>query len=293
MNTPPDEQVYFTLITSPTGFDTEDIVALLSRAAGWDEHSLRILAKRSPPSIWGSYPRSKAARAVEAIVGAGGDAFAPSLGDINNLGETLKIKEMALEDGMLQLNLWRGPPALLKPQSIQIVIRAKVSEQLTDNTCDPLVQSMHDRLMGKVSGMAATGWAFGGAYGLAAGLYFSSSQDHQSTERSITSSDKLDLHTADGRVFQVDGDKFGYGILGDRRGYSDHVNIDRMCELMTHLAPQAVIDPYFSYWHAPADCQRLRIPRMLVNNDDAEFAFYSRWAALMYRHVMGMDFQSG
>ncbi len=68
---------------------------------------------------------------------------------------------------------------------------------------------------------------------------------------------------------------------------SDNVNIDRMCELMSHLAPDAVIDPYFSLWSAPPGYQRLRLKNMRINNDDPAFAFYSRWAALLYRHVMG------
>ena len=50
--------------------------------------------------------------------------------------------------------------------------------------------------------------------------------------RRVISSHKLDIHSTAGAIFQVDGDKFGYGILGEMRGYSDKTNMDSMCELL-------------------------------------------------------------
>ena len=95
------------------------------------------------------------------------------------------------------------------------------------------------------------------------------------------------MHTADGRVFQIDGDKFGFAVLGDMKGHTDNENMDKMLELLDHLTPNAIVDQYFKLFKAPTGYKRLRLDNLSVNNDDPAFAFYSRWTALMYRHVMG------
>ena len=118
-------------------------------------------------------------------------------------------------------------------------------------------------------------------YGAAYALSDGPTVTHQTTQ-----SDKLDVHTTDGRVFQVDGDKFGYRVLGDLRKHGDKANMDAMLELLSHLAPDEIVDPYYSLWSAPPGHDRLRLPMMKINNDDPRFAFYSRWVALMYRQIM-------
>ena len=60
-----------------------------------------------------------------------------------------------------------------------------------------------------------------------------------------------------------------------------------MCELFASRAPDAIVDPYFSLFKPPPGYKRLRLPGMKINDEDPAFAYYSRWAALMYRHVMG------
>ena len=64
------------------------------------------------------------------------------------------------------------------------------------------------------------------------------------------------------------------------------IDMDAMLELLKHLAPDEIVDPYYSLWKAPPGYQRLKIEKMKINNDDPAFAFYSRWAALLYRHVL-------
>ena len=127
----------------------------------------------------------------------------------------------------------------------------------------------------------------GGAFGPGPATAFSVPSDTPPPSRQVQTSDKLDVHTTDGSVFQIDGDKFGYSILGDLRGHSDRHNMDQMFELLAHLAPDAIVDPYFKLWTPPAGHHRLRLPDMKANNDDPAFAFYSRWVALLYRHLLG------
>ena len=41
------------------------------------------------------------------------------------------------------------------------------------------------------------------------------------------------------------GNKFDFSILGDLKGYGDKANMDSLCELLCHLAPDEVVDDYF------------------------------------------------
>ncbi|UCD76569.1 MAG: hypothetical protein JSV91_06515 [Phycisphaerales bacterium] len=281
------DRVFLTVITYPEGMSHNDVAELLADGGGLDAPSLRMILKQTPPCIAGRYDRGSALGALRALIKAGGDGFAPTMADIEALGPTLKIKDLRLGAGGLEADLWRGPSATINPDAIQIIVRAHLSEKILKPRSGVTGTSILTSYTRPGASSVAIGWGMGGAYGLALGLYAGGGFSPEAREeRTVVLSHKLDIHTADDRVFQIDGDKFAYLILGDQRGYSDNENTDKMCELLAHLSPNAVVDPYFSYWHPPPGHQRLRLLQMKINKDDPAFAFYSRWAALMYRHVM-------
>ena len=288
------DRVFLSVISYPEGMSQENVVDLLARSGGLDAPTLSLKMRQTPPCIVAVVDPPAAEGAVRALIEHGGDGFAPTLADLAALGPTLKIKDMRIGVDGLQLELWRGPVITLAPSDVQILVRVHLSETTQDPTRGAAgavarARYAHGGAIGAVGRGLAFGWGVGGAHGWATRLY--TMRDlalERAAEQQITVSHKLDIHAADGRVFQIDGDKFGFHILGDRRAMSDNVNIDRMCEFFAHLNAEAVVDPYFRYWHPPAGHHRLRLPNMKVNNDDPAFAFYSRWAALMYRHVMGV-----
>ena len=282
-----DPQPFLTVITWPEGWDREAIAELLAREAGLDAPTLRMQLGRPPPMIIGQLDPAAARRATEAIIRHGGDAFAPLLSQIAALGPTLKIRDLRLGGEGIEVDLWRGPPATIDPRDIQIIIRGTMSESKIAGRGLTALDVLGASSANPRTAPLAIGWGLGGAYGLAFGLYVSWQAGEFKPERSLHTSHKLDFRTADGRVFQIDGDKFAYAVLGALRGYSDNENIDKMCEFFVHLNPEAVVDPYFRLFRPPPGYRRLRLPDMKINREDPVFAFYSRWAALMYRHVMG------
>lgn len=285
----PRDRVFLSVISYPEGMSHNEVAELLADGGGLDAPSLRLILRQTPPCIAGCYDRGAALGALRALVKRGGDGFAPSIADIEALGPTLKIRDLRLGGGGLEADLWRGPAATINPDDIQIIVRVRLSEKTVKPRSGVTGTSLLTSYTRPGASAVAFGWGMGGAYGLAVGLYASGGFSAESgVDRTLVLSHKLDIHTADGRVYQIDGDKFGYLILGDQRGYSDNENIDKMCELLAHLSPNAVVDPYFSYWHPPPGFQRLHLPQMRINRDDPAFAFYSRWSALMYRHVMGL-----
>ncbi|MHC5005661.1 MAG: hypothetical protein ACYTJ0_21380 [Planctomycetota bacterium] len=273
---------YLTVVRWPEGWNRHDVAARIAEAIGTDSSTV-LVRLGAPPRIFASLPPDAAARAVIALQESGGDAFTCSIPELEALGSTLKIRDLRLDSGRLAVELWRTEgTTLIEPRTIDVVVRACLSDEVSrrrtaaPTPSDPIGDQFH------------VGWAIGGAYGMAARLRAAELfRDLTARDRQVEVSHKLDLHVADGRVFQIDGDKFGFGVLGDLRGPSDNVNVDRMCELVTHLSPDVVVDPYFELWKPPAGHDRLRLPMMRLHDEDVAFAFYSRWAALMYRHVLG------
>ena len=280
-------RVFLTAISYPEGMSHEDVGGLLAEPLGRRIYDVALKLRQQPPCIIGFVDRSIADGALRALIGAGGDGFAPSMADIESLGATLKIKDLRLGGSGLELALWRGPTITVGPSEVQVLVRGRMIEAQVTRRALSTGEFLNPSTVNLRTAPIAAGWGVGGAYGLALGLYSTWQSGEFRAEKTLVTSYKMDLHLADGRVLQIDGDKFGFQILGDQRGHSDNVNIDRMCEFLVHLAPEAVVDPYFALFHPPVEHRRLRLPLIKVNNDDPAFAFYSRWAALMYRHVMG------
>jgi hypothetical protein len=282
---------FLSVVTPPEGLARPALAQLIADNTGMDERTARLRLGLVPPLIIGLVDDAAALRAVAAIKSYGGDATAPKMSDIEALGPTLKIRDMEIRGGRVHMELWRGPQLHVAPQEIEIVVRARTP----GTAVEPLRYEMATRsFMAGGGGSAFVALGLGGAYGLASVLHqFDDDLDSAAmvglpvmSKPQIMPSHKLDLHATDGRVLQVDGDKFGFRVLGDLRGLSDNTNIDRMSELFVHLNPDIVVDTYFGAFLPPAGHQRMRLPLMALNNEHIAFAFYSRWSALVYRHVM-------
>ncbi len=291
-----DQRPFLTVVKWPEGWTREEVARLLFEASGLDELTLRLRLGIAPPTIVGILTPIDAQNAVKAIVKSGGDAFVASISDLEALGPTLKIKDLRLEGGVIVVDLWRGPTTTIQRSDVQILVRAQLRSMESKRVLPPSLLNTRVYPGGVGIGSAGTGASAPlllGAYGLATGFGAAYEIDLVAgitgTGREVKISDKLDIHTKDGKVYQIDGDKFGYSALGELRGHSDKANMDSMCELLAHVAPDEIVDPYFPLWTPPPGYQRLRLKNMRINNDDPAFAFYSRWAALLYRHVLGQS----
>jgi hypothetical protein len=277
---------FLTVIAWPRG-GAEHAIASLSKAIGTDVPTLRFAAARSTPSIIATLPADACEAGRRAIHAAGGDAMCVSLAELESFGDTRKIRSIAVRPGRLDLVLWRGESRheQVSLASIDVVVRAtikRVGRRSFDTAggdginVAPLPRSLRRSGFGFLdsaperpewSDLATTG-----------GMPVPAKQ--------IDLSEKLDMHAADGRVYQVDGDKFAFAVLGDLRAPSDRPNMDALCDLLAHLAPHAAIDRYFELFRAPPEFERLRVARAAINADDPAFAFYSRWTAVITRRLL-------
>jgi hypothetical protein len=261
-----DPRPFLTIVAWPDAYDRRQLAQLLADCSGLDPTDLRYRLGQPPPMILAQIEADIAQRAVAALTQRGGDAFTVTLDDLATLGPTLKIKDMRVNSaGNLDVDLWEGLSTTIRRAHVQILVRAHLKTTVKGPPREIRMDSMTAS-----EPMARRALAEGAR-----------------PTRSLKTSDKLDIHTTDGSVYQVDGDHFAFQILGDLKGYSGKANMDHLCELLSHLAPDEVVDEYFNIWRAPPRYDQLRLPESRPSGDDPAFAFYSRWAALMYRHVMG------
>jgi hypothetical protein len=279
-------QAFFSVILWPPGMDRDGVAELLSPVLGVDTATLRLRLGRQPPSILGLLGPREARAGVGAMLDAGGDAFAPAMGDIEALGPTIKLRDMHVADGGFYLVPWRAQPLHVAVGEVRVLVRATLRERQMIPGELPATGTLAALLRSRP---LAAAYAWGGASGLA--LVFATDTLREEVElkalpqRAVRTSEKLDLHTGAG-VFQIDGDKFGFEVLGVDRSQGDRVNLDRTCDLIAGLVPGVIIDPYFSLWRPPPGHDRLRLPQMRINDEDPAFAFYSRWTYLLYRHMV-------
>jgi hypothetical protein len=267
-----EAQPYLSVIAAPRGMGRDGLASLLARVGVLDEPTLRMRLGRDPPMIVAQVDPEIARRAVAAIRHEGGDAFAPTLDDLRSLGATSAIRDLHIGDGAIVATLWSGGDQRIAFTDIEIIVRAQLrSTEVRD------ISPSLDPTFGAAAGMYVVGPEVGVA--MAAGGVWDRGRD---VERRTVTSDKLDIHTRDRRVFQVDGDRFAFSVLGDMRGYSDRANMDRLCEQIEHVAPHAIVDRYYRLWNPPTGVQRMRLA---ASREDPAFAFYSRWVALMYRSI--------
>lgn len=289
-------QTFLSVVAWPEDASRDQLARLLAEVTGMEVATARLRLGSQPPLIIGMFDEATAQRGAAQVEKAGGIPFVTSIADIESLGPTIKIRDMRFHAGRLYLDLWRGEPTSIEPKDIEVIIRGRRSETKVRPAAS--ASPMFNAAAWRVHPMPGWG-SFGafGSYGLAASLYVWTQQRDGglhiddggllggASKRQLRHSHMIDLHIADGRVFQIDADKFGFQVLGEQRGHGDLVNTDRLCDMIAGLAPGVTVDPYFSLWRPPVEIGRIRIAQVNRNREDPAFALYSRWSALLYRHM--------
>ncbi len=266
----PRERPYLTLTAVPDAMEPRRAIEVVAAASGIDAPTVRLRLAKPPPVIVGLIRGVAPGDAVAMLAQHGCDAFTNTLADLAALGPTLKIRTLRLSGDGLDVDLWGGTAEVIPREDVRVLVRASLrGEERTPTSPRPAMRSSLPNVFASVDAVLRL------------------ALDAPRWRSRVRTSDMLDVHTADGRVFQIDGDKFAYEVLGDLRGQGDRANMDRMCELLAHVCPNGIVDEYFPLWRPPPGYQRLRIPRLRGDRDDPGFAFYSRWAALLYRHAAG------
>ncbi len=283
---------YLSLLLRPEQLSEEELADVLYELITTDRFALRQQCKQAPPCIIASVPLDEANDAVARLSELGCTVFAPTLAELMSLGPSLQVKFIHLKSHGIQIETWRAGVHIIQPQDIDVIINAKIkveSKKLTHEHDASSILTSRKKLHGS-AGMEVLAYPPQGEEPNDLDIPSLSSPSRTTTQFTC----KLDLHVnlfsdrADSQVFHVNADKFGFEVLGLDKEYSDTVNTDKLAEFFAALAPDAAWDSYWEFFKAPHDHHRLRIPKRGINNDHPAFAFYSRWAALMYRYLATM-----
>ncbi len=287
------QRAYLSLLLRPENITEDDLAFALDEVLTTDLFTIRQQCKQAPPCIIASLPMAEAQTALQLLRHLGCTAFAPSLDDLLALGPSIQIKSIRLDANGILLESWREGTQIIQPQDIDVIINAKIKDQIKKPALND--ESTTHFLSKPIVNQALTGmaeeWYSARVEQRPAEIlrefdYVPKAAPAQRTSPKCVC--KLDLHTTSGSdhtVFHVNADKFSFDILGQEKGLADSVNIDKLTELFAALATNAAIDPFFEFFKPPPDHHQLRIPKRGINNDHPVFAFYSRWAALMYRYL--------
>lgn len=295
--TTPD-RAFVSIVDWPAHFNSADQLHALVSSCGLDPFIARQMTARTIPMVVAAMPTVAADSAVGVLHDLGVSCFAPNQADLNSVPAPIAAKRLTVAIGsqssqagtMFLCEPWRGETIGLRARDILLMVRARlmrVQRSTVPRDQGPFsLSTSPDDFEG--------GWAFGGAFDTA-------NTPIGSTSR-VASSDVIDLHLVDrdqprvpGPRIRIDGRKFSFDILGPARGFTDHENADRLAVMLAESAPRAIIDTAFTTFTVapgmPARYfSRVESSRGRVTRDDHPvFEFYSAWACLMYRRLLGAD----
>ncbi len=256
---------FLSVVAWPEGWDRASVAKLLAGFGAMDVATLSLRLGQKPPMVLDRAEPAVAVAMIAALVDRGGDGFLFTLDDLARLGPTMRIADLAVGEGTLDIKLHDGLETSIRSATVDVIVRARIVATVTRINPVRRVNSL-SRAYRSFDSIKA--------------------EVESQTTKDVEITELLDLHTGDGSVYRIDGRRFGYQALGAMRGHGDKANMDSMCELLTHVCPDAVADTYYELWRPPPGYQKLRVPGMKATRDNPAFTFYSRWAAMTYRHVI-------
>ena len=257
---------FLSVVAWPEGWDRASVARLLGGFGALDTATLNLRLGQKPPMVLDRVDPSAAGAMIAALIDRGGDGFPFTFDDLVRLGPTMRITDLAVGEGTLDITLHDGLETSVRSATVDVLVRARIVTTVT--RVNPVRRPM-----------TLSSRPYRSHAAMKDAIRAQATKESQTTEL-------LDLYTSDGSAYRIDGHRFGYKALGAMRGYGDKANMDSMFELLTHVCPDAVADTYYELWRPPPGYQKLRVPGMKAAGDDPAFTFYSRWAALTYRHVM-------
>jgi hypothetical protein len=274
------DAAYVSVIAWPELMPEEDRIGLIEQAIGLDRFLSEQAVRRSVPSVLRRMDLPDARDALATLRRASAVAFGPKQSAFDERADFHAAKRLISGSGTSFLaEAWRGDPVVFDAANIAVLIRAslRTTEMRAVDQGGPGVATSLINTSGRH------------LRDVASDIADEVEQVSAARQTRVNLTEVLDIHLADGSRIRLNGDKFGFDVLGDKRGYTDKQNMDKLAVLLSERAPQAVVDLNFRSFRVPADIQthlaRSHRGRVRKRVETPAFEFYSVWAALMYRHL--------
>ncbi len=276
------DPAYVSVLQWAHGSGVDDQVEAIVASCALDPYDAELKVRKGVPQVLLRAEASVAEAMLDEFVKRGVMAFAPRRAQMRGAGDAPRIKRlMAMHDGTGYVcEMWRGEGTSFRFSDVLCMIRAKLrsSERTTR------VESNHRSV--------ARGYMIGGTIGAAGAYAANAISGGPTTDSRIKTTDILDLYLRDGRRLRLDADKFNFDVLGEERGYADHVNMGLLSDRLRRGAPRAMFDEGFRHFVCPMEFAGDRVrasgdATVRTRSEAGPFDFYSVWAYLMYAHLLG------
>lgn len=288
-----EETAYLTIVSWPKAADRVQAAGWLAEAAGLDPFLAEQRVAKGLPSVVQRLPAERAREAVRALRAKGVGCFAPTQTEIESGPEPILAKRLSAPEGapepMYLVEPWRGEPTGFLTRDIFLLVRARIKIVETQQAESGSALGTANRSAG--GGLAGMALGLGTAGVIGIGMYASSDVDSGASGAPTTktsTTDVLDVYLRNDVRVRINGDKFGFDVLGAERGYSDNENMDKLAVRLAEQAPGALVDTGYNKFNCPGALLRnvrLSPKGKRTRNDTSVFEFYSVWAWLMYRRL--------
>lgn len=277
------ERAYLSIIEWPEAFTEERRVEAIVAAAAVDPGQAALAVKQKSPMVAHLINVLDRAPILQHLREQGVLAIAPTRAELARMPAPIHAKRLAEamgSDGRLYMvEPWRGESEGLRTGDIRLLVRASVRKAAPAARPD-----RYGNLPNTASGLECGDGGFAAAA-------LSGSMTGEGSDRSakLRTTELLDIYTADKRRIRINGDKFGFDVLGTDRSYTDRHNLDELTIRLAERAPNAYIDQGFARFRPPPDVRaqsHLAAGDAAPRADLAPFDFYSPWFALVYAAML-------
>lgn len=252
----------------PAGWERERMIDALARCIGIDPADAAMRAAKPPPLAVARMEERPAGAAVRSLREMGIRAFAPTQKQLNGLAAPIHAKRLSAargsEQAMYAVEPWRGETVGLRMSEVSLIVRAAVISRRT-TAGDATTQIRFDSMTGTMH------------------------LDRVETPpRRTGMAEIIELHTAGGQRFRIDGNKFSFDVLEESQGQGDGVNADMLAKRLIAETPRAAVGSGFATFAPPPGAVRALDPGApLARSRMPEFEFYSAWIHILYRLALG------
>jgi hypothetical protein len=259
---------YVSVFAWPEGWARERRVETLCQA-GLGPVDAALRAGAPAPVVIARLEERAAGNVVRELRDAGLPVFAPTERQLRGMERPILAKRLvpvrAEEKRKYLVEPWRGEQTALRMEDVFLIVRAEVVSTRSA-AGDPTTKVRFDAGSGTMHLERVEG-----------------------PPKRTGPTEMIELHTGDGQRVRIDGNKFNFDILGDRREMNDVVNMGLLGERLTNEASRATVERSFEPFVAPEGAVRTLPPGSpLSRTRAAEFEFYSAWLHMLYRSAVGV-----
>jgi hypothetical protein len=275
------DKAYLAVLQWPDAMDEAAQAAAIARAAGLDAYQAGLVARRGTPQIVARLDAEMAEVGAAQLHEAGATALALRQSVLGRAPEPARLKRLVPAVGapepMYTCEIWRGEDTGLRAADLYLIVHARLRSTEARTKADAQVSSAI---------------VYGGLEGAAIATAMNGLDSGVSRSSRISVTEMLDLWLKDGSRLRIDGSKFNFDVLGERRSRTQADNMAHLLGRLRAECPRALVDEGFAEFRCPPEFVRSHFidageSAVRKTSEAPAFEFYSAWSYFAWRALTG------